>query len=94
VDPRPYAAGSIAETFCKYDHLENVLPAMGYGKDQIKDLQDTINSTPCDIVISGTPIDLGRVLKVKKPMIRVRYDLQTIGKPDLEGILDKFLKRK
>ncbi len=94
VDPRPYAAGSIAETFCKYDHLENVLPAMGYGDEQVKDLQKTINAAPVDVVISGTPIDLGRILKVKKPLIRVRYDLQVIGKPDLEGVLEKFLKRK
>ncbi|MDG6223883.1 MAG: cyclic 2,3-diphosphoglycerate synthase [Candidatus Thermoplasmatota archaeon] len=93
VDPRPFASGSILDTFQKYDHLEDVLPAMGYGEAQVMDLQETINAADCDVVISGTPIDLRRVLKVEKPLIRVRYDLQVIGKPDLYGILSEFMKK-
>ena len=90
IDPRPFAVNSIKETFEKYNHLENVLPAMGYGEQQIKDLQQTINSAKCDVVVSGTPIDLNRVLKANKPIIRVRYDLQVLGQPTLEEILKKF----
>lgn len=93
VDPRPYASGSIVGIFEKYDHLVDVLPAMGYGKRQVKDLQKTINAADCDTVVIGTPIDLRRVLKVKKPMARVSYDLQVIGKPDLHGILSEFMKK-
>jgi len=90
IDPRPFAVNSIKETFEKYNHLENVLPAMGYGNHQVKDLQDTINAAKCDVVVSGTPIDLNRVLKVNKPIIRVRYDLEVLGEPKLEELLSKF----
>ena len=90
VDPRPFAVGSIKATFEKYRHLENVLPAMGYGDQQVKDLQATINAVKCDVVVSGTPIDLNRVLKANKPIIRARYDLQVLGTPTLEDILKKF----
>ncbi len=90
VDPRPFAVNSIKETFGKYRHLENVLPAMGYGNDQTKDLQDTINAAQCDVVVSGTPIDLNRVLKANKPIIRVTYELQVLGEPKLEELLAKF----
>jgi len=90
VDPRPFAVGSIKATFEKYKHLENVLPAMGYGDQQVKDLQATINAVKCDVVVSGTPIDLNRVLKANKPIIRARYDLQVLGTPTLEDILKKF----
>jgi predicted GTPase len=92
VDARPYAVDSIAKTFEKYDHLEDVLPAMGYGDEQVKDLEDTINSVPCDVVVTGTPIDISRVVKVNKPLFRVRYDLQVIGKPDLRSQIEKFLQ--
>jgi predicted GTPase len=90
VDPRPFAVDSIKETFAKYRHLENVLPAMGYGNHQVKDLEETINATKCDVVVSGTPIDLNRVLKANKPLIRVRYDLQVLGEPKLEEVLAKY----
>ncbi len=90
IDPRPFAVNSIKETFEKYKHLENVLPAMGYGNHQVKDLQDTINAAKCDVVVSGTPIDLNRVLKVNKPLIRVRYELEVVGEPKLEELLAKF----
>ena len=66
---------------------------MGYGAKQVKDLETTINNTPCDVVIIGTPIDLSRLIKIKKPAVRIRYDLQEIGKPNLDTILSKFLKR-
>ncbi len=91
IDARPYAIGSIKDTYEKYDHLEDVLPAMGYSDRQVKELEDTINSVDCDVVVTGTPIDIGRVLKANKPVIRVRYDLQVIGKPDLKTELERFL---
>ena len=87
VDPRPYAVGSIKDTFQKYPHLTNVLPAMGYGKTQIKELERTIDAIDCDAVVSGTPIDLNRVLKANKPIIRTRYELEEIGRPNLEDVL-------
>lgn len=93
VDPRPFAVGSIKDTFEKYPHLEDVLPAMGYGKKQIEELQQTINKADVDAVVIGTPIDLNRVVKIDKPNTRIRYDLQEIGKPDLEDILSDFVKK-
>jgi predicted GTPase len=87
IDPRPYAVRSIADTFAKYPNTGALLPAMGYGEDQIKDLEETINATPCDLVIIGTPIDLRRVVNIKQSSDRVHYDLQVIGKPSLEEIL-------
>ena len=92
IDPRPYAVGSIANTFEKYPETGPLLPAMGYGAGQIKDLEATINATPCDAVIAATPIDLTRVLgNVKHPMDRVRYELQEIGRPTLTEILAEWL---
>lgn len=90
VDPRPKALGSIKRAFKKYPHIENVLPAMGYGKTQIRELEETINATKCDVVVSGTPIDLGRLLKVNKPVVRVSYELDEIGNPDLEDVLKDY----
>ncbi|MGQ9466564.1 MAG: cyclic 2,3-diphosphoglycerate synthase [Anaerolineae bacterium] len=87
VDPRPYAVRSIAETFRKYPHIGPLLPAMGYGDEQIRDLEETINATPCDLVLAATPVDIRRLLKVKYPVDRVRYELQVIGRPTLEEIL-------
>ncbi len=94
VDPRPYALGSIKTTFEKYNHLSRVLPAVGYGKKQIKELETTINNIPCDLVISGTPIDLNRILKVNKPLLRVRYGVGDDTADALEKILHDFLKKK
>ena len=94
IDPRPYAVGSIVDTFNKYTHLESILPAMGYGAKQIKELEETINNADCDLVVSGTPIDLNRVVKVNKPIVHVKYELQEIGKPDLRDVIEKFLKEK
>ena len=92
IDPRPFAVGSIKKTFEKFPHLGKVLPAMGYGKEQMKELEKTINKAKCDVVIIGTPIDLRRLLKINKPAVRIRYELEQIGKPNLEDILKKFLK--
>ncbi len=93
VDPRPFAEGTIAETYRKYPNTGPILPAMGYGGAQIKDLENTINHSDVDLVISATPIDLTRVINVTKPMKRVRYELEEIGQPTLEDILkDKFQK--
>jgi predicted GTPase len=94
VDPRPFAVGTIAETYAKYPKTGPILPAMGYGGAQVKDLEDTINSSDVDLVLSATPIDLTRVIHVTKPMQRVRYELQEIGQPTLEEILRvKFGKK-
>jgi predicted GTPase len=87
IDPRPYAVGSISETFEKYPDTGPVLPAMGYGDEQVCDLEQTINAAPCDLVIIGTPIDLRRVVDLKHPADRVRYELQVIGRPTLREIL-------
>ncbi len=89
VDPRPYAVGSIRETFQKYPTTGDVLPAMGYGDAQIKELEQTINNAEVDLVVIGTPIDLGRLLKINKPTQRVRYELQVIGQPRLADLLQQ-----
>jgi predicted GTPase len=94
IDPRPYTVGRLKETFEIYPDIGKLLPAMGYGDEQIKDLEKTINNTECDSVVIGTPIDLNRIVKIKKPNTRVFYDLDEIGKPDLAGILDDFLKEQ
>ncbi len=93
VDAKPYAVGSIKATYEKYKQIHNYLPAMGYGEEQIKELEETINNTPCDVVVSATPIDLQRIIKINKPVVRVRYELDEIGKPDLTDILKEFIKK-
>ncbi len=87
IDPRPWAVDSIATTYAKYPETGPVLPAMGYGEAQLRDLQATINQVPCDLVIVGAPIDLARIIDIKRPSQRVRYELQPIGQPTLETIL-------
>jgi predicted GTPase len=87
IDPRPYTVGTITETFEKYPGIGTLLPAMGYGGEQVKDLEETIRRVPCDLVISATPIDLTRVATIYHPVQRVRYELQVIGQPDLADIL-------
>jgi len=94
IDPRPYAVGTIADTFKKYPNTGALLPAMGYGDEQMNDLEAPINRVPCDAVIIGTPIDLRRVVKILKPSTRVQYVLDETTKPDLTDILRKFLDRK
>jgi predicted GTPase len=92
IDPRPYAAGSILNTYEKYPTTGAVLPAMGYGEAQMKELEQTINTTPCDLVLIGTPIDLGKLLNIEHPHQRVRYELQEIGRPTLLEILSERFK--
>jgi predicted GTPase len=87
VDPRPFAVNSIAATYKKYPKTGPILPAMGYGEAQTRDLEETINRSDVDMVIIGTPIDLKRIIKINKPSQRVRYELQEIGRPTLEDIL-------
>jgi predicted GTPase len=93
VDPRPFAVGTIHDTYVKYPNTGAILPAMGYGDKMVKDLEDTINKANVDLVISATPIDLNRILKVNKPMQRVRYELQEIGQPTLTEILKEKFKK-
>jgi predicted GTPase len=90
VDPRPFAVESIAATYVKYPHMVKILPAMGYGDKQVADLAATIEKADCDLIISATPIDLNRLIKTRKPMLSVGYDLEEIGSPTLEDVLAKF----
>ena len=91
IDPREYAVGKLAETFDHYPEIGTLLPAMGYGDEQIKDLETTINNTDCQGVIIGTPIDLRRIIDIKHPSTRVTYDLEEIGHPNLDDVLNPFL---
>lgn len=93
VDPRPYTVGKLSETFEIYPNIGTLLPAMGYGEQQLKDLETTINNTDCDSVVIGTPIDLNRIINIKKPNTRVYYDLQEIGNPNLGEVIDDFVKK-
>jgi len=93
VDPRPYTVGKLSETFRIYPNIGTLLPAMGYGDEQVRDLEKTIENTPCDSVVIATPIDLSRIVKINKPTVKVGYDLQEIGTPNLTGILDEFVKK-
>ncbi len=90
VDPRPFAVGSIKKTFQKFTHLDRVLPAMGYGNQQIAELEQTIDKADCDLVVVATPIDLSRLIRTNKRMLRVTYELEEIGSPNLEEILKEF----
>jgi predicted GTPase len=90
VDPRPFLDGSIADAFEQVSrHLRDVLPAMGYGDQQVKELEATMNRVDCDAVVIGTPIDLGRIIKIDKPHVRCTYSLEEIGKPDLATVLSE-----
>jgi predicted GTPase len=91
VDPRPYTVGRLKETFETYPDIGVLLPAMGYGEQQLKDLETTINATECDAVVIGTPIDLSRIVNINKPATRVFYNLQEIGRPNLEQVLSDFV---
>jgi predicted GTPase len=91
IDPRPYAVGSIRGTFAKYTHLSRLLPAMGYGKTQIEELEQTINNSPAEVVIIGTPIDLRRIMSLQKPAVRVKYTLEELGTPQMAKLLEKVL---
>ena len=93
VDPRPYVVGKLAETFKIYPNIGTLLPAMGYGKEQMKDLEKTIANTPCDAVVIGTPIDLPRFIHIKPPAVKCGYELQEIGTPTLKEVLDEFVAK-
>lgn len=94
VDPRPYVVGRLAETFEIYPDIGTLLPAMGYGEQQLKDMETTINNTECDAVVIGTPIDLNRIIEINKPNTRVYYNLQEIGRPNFDMVLDDFVKKQ
>ena len=94
VDPRPYLVGKLKDTFSIYPNIGKLLPAMGYGEQQLMDLEATINACDCDAVVIGTPIDLNRVIDINKPSTRVFYDLQSIGKPSFEDVIEEFLTKK
>jgi predicted GTPase len=93
VDPRKYAVGSIKETFEKFKQVREVLPAMGYGDTQVRELQETINAVPCDAVLVGTPFDLAGMIEANKPLVRVTYDLDEPGTKALEAEIDRFLEK-
>ena len=93
IDPRPYAVGKLADTYRIYPNIGQLLPAMGYDEQQMKDLSDTIDRTNCDSVVIATPIDLARVIRINKPNTRVKYDLQEIGRPVMEDVLEGFIKK-
>jgi predicted GTPase len=94
VDPRPFVVGRLAETFATYPDIGILLPAMGYGEEQVRDLERTIEACDCDSVVIATPIDLKRIVKINKPTVKVGYELQEIGKPDLAEVLGAFLERQ
>jgi predicted GTPase len=91
VDPRPHATDTIRETYAKYPHMTEILPAMGYGKKQMADLEATINAVDCDLVLIGTPIDLGRLIKINKPAMRVRYELDAETKAALTADVERVV---
>ena len=93
VNPRPYLVGKLKDTFDTYPNIGKLLPAMGYGEQQLMDLEATINACDCDAVVIGTPIDLNRVIDINKPSTRVFYDLQSIGKPSFEDVIEEFLTK-
>jgi predicted GTPase len=93
VDPRPYLAGRLKETFATYPGIGTLLPAMGYGEKMLRDMESTINAADCDSVVVATPIDLARIIDIKKPNTRVYYELQEIGRPHLADVLDEFVRR-
>ena len=94
INPRAEAVGSIKDVYVQFPHLGAVLPAMGYSKKQMVELEETINKIDCDTVMIGTPVDLRNLLNINKPSVRVKYELREIGKPDLEDILNRSLKKR
>jgi predicted GTPase len=94
VNPKPFAQGSLRETFAVYPHIAELLPAMGYGAEQMADLESTINQTPADVVLVATPVDLASILKIKKESVRLVYEIQPMSKPRVEDILVEFLKKQ
>ena len=93
VDPHPYAVGTIKDTLVKYPHIRNVLPATGYSIEQIRELEETVEKTPCDAVLVATPVNLADIIKIRKPVIRITYEVEELGPPKLTRIIRDFLKR-
>lgn len=93
IDAGKYAVGSIKKVYEKYPHVKNILPAMGYGNAQIRELEETINRAACDVVVDGSPVNLSKLIKVNKPVVNVRYEMEEIGSPDLEDVISGFLRR-
>jgi predicted GTPase len=94
IDPRPFAVGSIRRAYDKYTHLKEILPALGYGETQIRELEETINQASADLVVTATPIDITRILKVNKPMVRIGYALKELSSPDLKDIITRFVSQR
>ena len=94
VDPTPYFVGTLREALREYPQIKDYVPALGYSERQIEDLRETLNSVPADVIVSATPVDLTRIMELNKPVIRVRYELQEIGRPNLEDVIDEFLREK
>lgn len=92
VDPRPYAVGTIKQTLSSYPNIKNLIPAIGYSSQQIKDLEDTINNAPCDLVLIATPVDLTGIIKIDKPTVRISYEIEEMGKPTIADVVESFLK--
>jgi len=93
VDPRPYAVGSIRYTYQSFPHLTNIVPAMGYSPTQTTELEDTINAVPCDLMLIATPIDLGRLIDIRKAHLRVTYEIEELGAPQLREIIGNFVQK-
>lgn len=93
VDPKPYLIGGMKKVFEEFPQLDNIVPAMGYNDEQIKDMEDTINAIPADVVIDGSPIDLGKLIKCNKPIVRIDYDIEAIGTPSIESMLDDLIAK-
>lgn len=93
IDPRPYLSGTMKEVFEEFPHITEIVPAMGYNDDQIEDMEKTLNKAKCDIILNGSPIDLEKLIKANKPIIKVRYDIESIGSPTIEEVLDNFINR-
>ncbi|HTR47009.1 MAG TPA: cyclic 2,3-diphosphoglycerate synthase [Verrucomicrobiae bacterium] len=93
VDPRPYSVGSIRETFERFPHLTNLVPAMGYSPAQVRELEETINAIPCDLVLVATPVDLARIIRLQKPNLRVTYEIEEIGHPQLPDLIAAFVRK-
>ena len=91
VDPRPFAAGSIRDTLKTFPHIGALLPAMGYGEAQVRDLEASINNTPCDLVLIASPVDLRRIMDIRRPSLRIGYELEELGSPTLADALGGFL---
>jgi predicted GTPase len=94
VDPRPFAVGSLKSVFKSYPHLTQILPAEGYFPEQLKDMEATIQRTPCDLVLVATPIDLSRLIKISQPVLRVSYRVEDWGVPTLKQVIEEFLRRQ